>query len=104
MLYIICIAIASILFIVVITPFFVEPKNGNILRAGAAINSPEKLLKIKEAILKRYIEDEKAYEDKQIGKLVWEQRSQYLTNRYIDTVRRLDYLGYVREHSDSMEG
>ena len=103
MLYIICISIASVLFIAVISPFFVEPKTGNVLRAGAAINSPDKLLKIKEAILKRYIEDEQAFEDKQIGKLVWEQRSQYLTNRYIDTVRRLDYLGYVKEHSDSRE-
>lgn len=62
------------------------------LASASSLNSPERLIATKNAILKRFIEDEKSFEDKKISKIVWEQRKQYLSNRYIDAARRLDYI------------
>src|SRR6478736_5383730 len=76
--------------IIILLPFFVG--SGGRLQAAASINSIEKLEAVKKSILKRYIEDERAYDAKRINRLAWDQRKQYLTNRYIDAARRLDYL------------
>lgn len=75
---------------IIISPLILA-KDGA-LASASSLNSPERLLATKNAILKRYIEDEKTFEDKKISKIVWEQRKQYLSNRYIDAARRLDYI------------
>ncbi len=75
---------------VIMLPFFVG--RGGRLAAASSINSPGELVQIRQAILKRYLEDEQAFHNKIINRLMWDQRRAYLTNRYIDTVRRLDYL------------
>lgn len=62
------------------------------LASAASLNSPEKLEAIKEALLRRYLEDEKSFETKAIPELVWRQRRQFIINRYIDASRRLDFL------------
>lgn len=89
--------IVSLLVIaMVLSPFVVGA--GGQLQTAASINSPERLEAIKTAILQRYLEDENAYLEKRIHKLAWDQRKAYLTNRYIDAARRLDYLqSLVRE-------
>jgi hypothetical protein len=75
---------------IIISPLFLARDGA--LASASSLNSPERLLATKNAILKRYIEDEKTFEDKKISKIVWEQRKQYLSNRYIDAARRLDYI------------
>jgi hypothetical protein len=84
----------AVALIVLLLPFFVG--RGGALQAGSAVNSPDQLERIKQALLKRYLEDEQAFQDKRISRMVWQQRRQYLVNRYVDTARRLDYL----KHSD----
>ncbi len=74
----------------VLSPFVLGP--GGHLATAASVNSPEHLEAIKKAILDRYLEDERAYAEKRIPKLAWDQRKSYLTNRYIDAARRLDYI------------
>ena len=70
------------------------------LASASSLNSPERLEAVKNALLKRYIEDEKAFESKAIPKLVWEQRKLFLSNRYIDAARRLDYLQDILTHQN----
>lgn len=83
--------IVSVLaFVIVLSPLFIGP--GGALASASSLNSPERLVATKNAILKRYIEDERAFDEKKINKLIWEQRKQYLCNRYIDAARRLDYI------------
>lgn len=77
-------------FMIVLSPLVLG--KGGTLQSASSLNSPERLVATKNAILKRYIEDEKSFEDKKINKLMWEQRKQYLSNRYIDAARRLDYI------------
>lgn len=77
-------------FLIILAPLFIG--QGGALASASSLNSPERLVATKNAILKRYIEDEKSFDDKKINKLIWEQRKQYLSNRYIDAARRLDYI------------
>ncbi len=77
-------------------------KDGRLASASSQ-NSPEKLDAIKTAILKRYIEDEKAFESKAIPELVWKQRKLFLTNRYIDAARRLDFIRDLIAHQESTD-
>lgn len=82
------VSIVCVLFI--LSPFVLA--KGGQLRVAASINSPDQLEAIKKSILARYIEEERAFNEKRILKMAWEQRKAYLTNRYIDAARRLDYL------------
>lgn len=88
--------------LVILLPFFVG--KGGQLQAAASINSPEKLEAIKNSILKRYLEDEKAFDEKRLPKLAWEQRKSYLSNRYIDAARRHDYLKTLVEENQAQGG
>ena len=77
----------------VLSPFVLGP--GGHLATAASVNSPERLEAIKNAILERYLEDERAFQEKRITKIAWDQRKAYLTNRYIDAARRLDFIQNV---------
>ena len=55
----------------------------------------------KTALLKRYLEEERLFNEKEINGLVWKQRQQYYMNRYIDASRREDYLKVLAEESES---
>lgn len=71
------------------------------LASASTLNSPERLEAVKNALLKRYIEDERAFESKAIPKIVWDQRKLFLSNRYIDASRRLDYIQDVIAHQEA---
>lgn len=92
--------IASILTVLFVLLPLLLGKGGQ-LASASSLNSPERLQAVKDALIKRYIEDEKAYENKAIPKIVWEQRKQFLSNRYIDAARRLDYLNDVIAHQSN---
>lgn len=82
---------ALLVLILVLAPFFLRGPTR--LQHGSALKSREELLRMKEAILRRYMADEKAARDAgQLGRLTWPQRRLFLVNRYIDTVRRLDFI------------
>ena len=89
---------AVITVIAIIVPFFIG--KGGALQVSASINSIELLEASKEAILQRFLQDEKAFENKTISKLAWEQRRTYLVNRYIDAARRLDFLNAINKQNN----
>ncbi len=88
--------VSLIVLAALLAPFFFG--DGGALVSSSSIESPERLEKIKQAIVKRYIADEKALEDGIISKSAWEQRKQFLTNRYIDASRQYDYLVFLKQH------
>jgi hypothetical protein len=90
--FILCVIIGVVSLAVILSPFFRSSAHNLPLQAGSAISSAESLKKIKEAILERYLEDEQAFEKKLLSSRVWKARKSYLVGRYIDTVRRLDFL------------
>ena len=75
---------------IILSPLIIG--KGGRLASASSLNSPERLVATKTAILQRYIEDERSFDAKKVSKMVWEQRKQYLSNRYIDAARRLDYI------------
>ena len=94
--------LSIILVAVIASPFFYGEQTP--LQSGAPLDSPKKLLAQKHALVKRFIEDEAAYEKKRINKIMWEQRRLFLVNRYIDTARRLDYLTHLAKLASEDEG
>jgi hypothetical protein len=82
------------LVVAVLAPFFTG--KGGLLQAGASINSPSRLEATKEAVLKRYLEDEAAHKRGDLSRLGWEKRKEFLGHRYVDAARRLDYLKHVQ--------
>lgn len=93
-----CIVISLITVAIVAIPLWFFPSEK--LEASATENSVEKLEKVKKAVLRRYVEEEAVHADSNVAKVVWEQRKNFLINRYLDAARRLDYLAYVDSHSD----
>lgn len=90
------VAVGILLVVVLTAPFFLG--HGGLLAASASINSPSTLRSLKEAVLQRYIQDEAAHKAGSLSDLAWERRKAFLTNRYVDAARRLDFLeGLSRE-------
>ena len=77
---------------IVVMPFFRGP--GGVLQAGALVNSPTRLKAMKEAVLQRFIEDETACQRGDLSQLAWERRKAFLSHRYVDAARRLDYVEF----------
>jgi hypothetical protein len=84
--------ISIVLILVVLAPFFYG--EGGSLQDASKTDSPELLGAKQDAILRRWIEDEKAANVGLITAKEWSMRKVYLTNRYIDCARRLDWLGH----------
>lgn len=83
--------ITGLVVIVMVTwPFFVGA--GGLLSMGLSVNSPDQLEGMRQAILKRYLEDEKAVADGNLSATAWQKRKMFLTNRFIDATRRKDFL------------
>lgn len=85
--------LSIITLIILFLPFFIG--SGGALQAASAVDSVDSLESMKKAILERYIDDERAFKAKQISNITWQQRRAYLVNRYVDTVRRIDYLNFI---------
>ena len=89
------ILVIMILVIALMCPFFFI--KGESLQDASSVNSVEKLESIKASLLKRYLEDEGAHRQKLISDGVWQRRKRFLTTRYIDAARRLDYLKHLKK-------
>lgn len=84
------ILVSILVLIVLLSPFFLGA--GGVLAAASAENSREKLQSLKSQLLKQYISDESAASEGHMSQREWVSRKQFITNRYIDAARRLDYL------------
>lgn len=89
----IAVLIGMLLITLVVAPFFVG--QGGLLAAGSSISSPERLKSLKDAILARFLEDEAAFKNGTLSRLGWDRRKAFLTHRYVDASRRLDFLDNV---------
>lgn len=76
--------------IFLLLPFFMGP--GGSLASASAINDVKKLEKLKQGILRRYLEEEHAMNEGDITETQWMRRKTLLSNRYIDVSKRLDFL------------
>ena len=79
----------------VLSPFWLG-RGGRLLESGS-VNSPEKLERIRAALVSRWLDDEHAFQVGSITKREWEIRQAWLTNRFIDASRRLEYLEYINK-------
>lgn len=86
--FVIIISVVSVL--VVLSPFFIG--GGGILAEAATQDDPNQLEKGKLAIAKRWIKDEQLFISGELSPREWEMRKELLTNRFIDTARRLDFI------------
>lgn len=82
--------VSLVVIVFVLSPFFVG--KGGKLASASAISEPKKLEGLKNAILKRYLQEEKAAELGDISEAQWKNRSKILKNRYLDVAKRLDFL------------
>ena len=91
------------LLISVLSPFWLG--KGGLLLPASTLNDPEKARRLKKTVLTRYLSDENAFREGAISKSEWNQRRQFLTNRYIDLSRRLDFLtdNMTKESGDGKE-
>jgi uncharacterized membrane protein len=74
----------------VLMPFIVG--KGGRLQDASASDSVEDLELRLTALLRRWLRDEAALAAGEITETEWQQRQRYLTARYVDTSRRLDWL------------
>ena len=80
--------------VLLLWPFFRGP--GGLLQEASANSNLEHLLATQDRLLERYLQDEVAAHHGEISKTAWSQRKAYLTGRYIDVTRRIDYLKATR--------
>lgn len=92
---ILAIVMVVALILLLIAPFFFY--KGEALQEASSVNSIGKLEGMKESLLKRYLDDEEAHRKKLISDNVWQNRKRFLTARYLDAARRLDYLKHLKE-------
>jgi hypothetical protein len=84
------ITISIFVVLIILSPFFLG--EGGYLASSSAVQSADKLDSLRDAILKRYIEDEQANLNGALSDRAWGKRKQFLVNRYIDASRRRDFL------------
>ena len=65
---------------------------GGILAAAATEDDPNVLEDAKLRVAKRWVKDEAAFLRQEISSREWEMRKELLTNRFLDTARRLDFI------------
>lgn len=87
--------VALALLVLVTLPFFLGGETQ--LVACAAINDHRRLNAWREEIIKRYLADEDAWRRGLLSAGAWRKRRIFLTNRYVDVCRRLDYLAAVAD-------
>lgn len=95
MLVLIMTAVALLLLLLITLPFFIGGETR--LVACAAINDRAKLHAWQAEIINRYLADERAWQAGTLSARAWHKRRIFLTNRYVDVCRRLDYLTAVAD-------
>ena len=89
-LMLLCSVVASLVVIVVLSPFFVGEGGG--LQDASASDSVAELELRQQSILNRWLKDEAASGEGEISGTEWKLRQRYLTSRYVDCARRVAWL------------
>ena len=77
----------------VLFPFF--SGTGGLLQDAAAADSMERLQLRRKSILRRWLEEEKQHGSGMITDREWTLRQVYLSGRYVDVTRRMDWLASI---------
>jgi hypothetical protein len=96
-LMIVCSVVASLVVMIVLSPFFVGEGGG--LQDASASDSVADLQLRQTSILNRWLKDEAASGEGDISATEWKLRQRYLTSRYVDCARRVAWL-LANEGSD----
>lgn len=78
----------------VLSPFF--RGTGGFLQDAAAADSVDRLQLRRSAILRRWLEEERQHESGMITDREWSLRQVYLSGRYVDVTRRMDWLSALQ--------
>ena len=92
-LIVLCSIVSLTVLVVVLLPF--KAGEGGLLQDASASDSPQDLELRLTALLERWLKDEAAFSAGDITQTEWRQRQRYLTGRYVDTSRRLDWLNQM---------
>lgn len=95
----IAIILGSVVILVVLSPFFYG--EGGWLLDAAKEDSVEQLRERQRLILERWLQDEADATQGLITAREWNMRQVYLTNRYVDATRRIDWLTAVQSEVGS---
>lgn len=90
MMVILALCVGFLATVCVLCPFWLGP--GGKLDMSSSLIDLEQAQKLKQGILKRYIMEEKSYQEGYLIAYEWNRRKSFLINRYIDTVRRIDFI------------
>ncbi|MFK7872610.1 MAG: hypothetical protein AB8C84_05485 [Oligoflexales bacterium] len=85
-----CIAAGVLFLLFVLSPFWMGV--GGELERASVIDDLNELLKLKSAVLQRYLQEEKDFVAGHLTNTEWNRRKEFLEGRYLDYARRLDYL------------
>lgn len=89
-LMLVCSVIASLVVMIVLSPFFVGAGGG--LQDASASDSVADLELRQTSILNRWLKDEAASGEGDISATEWKLRQRYLTSRYVDCARRVAWI------------
>jgi hypothetical protein len=81
--------------VVVLLPFFFG-RGGQLAAASFEVSS-ERLQEQKNVIIDRFLKEETSFKNGFISRRAWAARQQFLTNKYIDASRRLDFLDHCKQ-------
>jgi hypothetical protein len=87
---VVCALIALSLVGAVLAPLWLCDEG--VLLPSTIADNPMRLMEMAQKILADYLADEAAFRHGRITARQWQQRQNYLVNRYIDLRRRQDYL------------
>ena len=100
MISILCILSSILVFALVLSPFLIGP--GGKMFAHSSLSNEESLLQVQKTVLANYLKCEQLFEKNYLSKREWEQRQSFLTNRYLDTTRRLDAMRFQKEQNHAL--
>ncbi|MBP9706981.1 MAG: hypothetical protein KBD78_05010 [Oligoflexales bacterium] len=98
LLWVTAISISIVVFLVLISPFFFGA--GGPLASGISVSAPKELKALKNQLLQLYLEEEKALTHGLISAAVWQKRQVFLSQRYLDVTRRLDFILATEQEND----
>lgn len=94
-LIVLCSVVGVLVLVAVLFPFLVG--DGGFLQDASTSDSVQDLELKLNALLQRWVKDEAAFLTGEITQTEWRQRQRYLTSRYVDASRRLDWLNDTKK-------
>ncbi len=95
MILILCALTSLICILFLLSPFVLGA--GDRLSPSSVVIDPSKIEEMKKTLLQHYLKSEELFAQNKISKREWLQRQSFLKNRYLDLVRRFDWIRAQKE-------